>query len=399
MMKKLVSSAQLGLWVRSACERQVVFGGIGGRGEGRVDRLLCDAVRKMLVTLQRLQAKQDSTDKTWQLWLKTQRSSSRQWHRLVITLYKNELYIYLSDDCQFSVNLRQGRVKQIDVSHKNGRQLVVWLCSAVTLEVNQCVANPSAYNHYVQRYLPLSWRRGRVQWQHLWQVCPDIYRPDKELGVRGLMLFKQVVDGQSVEPASLPTLCVNDFLHFCELGYNANNYFESNSQISALEKYRLRADGRVGGMLDIDPADPQAFAQWFHSGQWSGCHPWEVCRGGNDTHISLQVSHDFKKGWTVYLSGYSVNRSVETARFANALFQAKVPFKLHNAPVMLGLFTGQGLVGIAPQDAATRYCQGDFLEADHIWHAIHLVELDPKQIALLRPKIYWYPVEENRPAV
>lgn len=37
-----------------------------------------------------------------------------------------------------------------------------------------------------------------------------------------------------------------------------------------------------------DPDDPEAFHAWLHDYSRGGGHPWEVCRGGNSTHVSLR---------------------------------------------------------------------------------------------------------------
>ncbi len=57
--------------------------------------------------------------------------------------------------------------------------------------------------------------------------------------------------------------------------------------------YARYADGRHDGLLDINPASEQEFADWIdgtHPERGMGGHPWEIKRGGNTTHIDLIVS-------------------------------------------------------------------------------------------------------------
>lgn len=65
------------------------------------------------------------------------------------------------------------------------------------------------------------------------------------------------------------------------------------------DKYRKMADGRDEELLEVEGDTQQAFAEWFNNRFRIG-HPWKICRGGNETHISLMVHKDnygwFKKG-------------------------------------------------------------------------------------------------------
>lgn len=107
--------------------------------------------------------------------------------------------------------------------------------------------------------------------------------------------------------------------------------------MSPREKYEAMADLRHGGLLDIDPESPNAFRDWYTGGGWAGTHPWETCRGGNTTHISLQVARK-GDGWQLYLDGFY--RAVEVAKMAIALFDNDVPFVLLKKDEMLRIKRG-----------------------------------------------------------
>lgn len=60
---------------------------------------------------------------------------------------------------------------------------------------------------------------------------------------------------------------------------------------SEKEQYALHADGRDEGLSKLDGDSPEAFARWLKERPRTG-HPWEVCRGGNSTHIDCIVHRD-----------------------------------------------------------------------------------------------------------
>lgn len=84
----------------------------------------------------------------------------------------------------------------------------------------------------------------------------------------------------------LKEMTANDFYRFCALGYAANNY--DGQAFAPKAQYYRHADGRDDGLKKIDPDSAEAFADWLENREKGG-HPWEVCRGGNSTHVSLYV--------------------------------------------------------------------------------------------------------------
>ena len=77
---------------------------------------------------------------------------------------------------------------------------------------------------------------------------------------------------------------------------DANRYEQFVPDMNAREKYNLMADGRHDGLLDVSPEDdPEAFGRWYRERPRGG-HPWEICRGGNTTHISLRRDREDGRG-------------------------------------------------------------------------------------------------------
>ena len=118
-------------------------------------------------------------------------------------------------------------------------------------------------NKRIQVEYPLHCRYGVAPNAFVRASLPDVYRLDKELGKdRTWKLVSLVEDGFFLE------------------------------SLSGREMYSQYADGRHDGLLDIDPASEQEFADWIdgtHPKRGGGGHPWEIKRGGNTTHIDLTV--------------------------------------------------------------------------------------------------------------
>ena len=137
---------------------------------------------------------------------------------------------------------------------------------------------------------------------------------------------------------------------------------------------------------------PEAFYEWYHNGGTLGAHPWEICHGGNSTHISLYVSQVQGK-WNITLAGSSVGRIEETVRMAVALSDNKIPFDLRDANEIVRMVTGIDFIGIVPDNIFPCYCHSLFPKEDKI---IDFMNLDyDKAISLkIIEKAFWYPLDE-----
>ena len=151
------------------------------------------------------------------------------------------------------------------------------------------------------------------------------------------------------------------------------------------------ADGRDMGLRDIDEESEEAFDHWYHHGAHAGGHPFEICRGGNSTHISLFVSKK-EDAWKLRLAGSSRGRVAETVRMAVSLFEKGIPFLLDDAEEILRMVKGIDFIGIVPEDVTPRYCHGLFPKEDRIidflnpWTDTELAEFVTKQAE-------WYPTD------
>lgn len=228
-----------------------------------------------------------------------------------------------------------------------------------------------------------------------WDILGDeTFRPDIGLGMELIEKLKVAVGGTvKGEPELLDEMTSGEFIRLCEICYEANNYFKNQDKVlSPLEKYLNLADGRDAGLRKIDPESPQAFHDWYHSGSTMGAHPWEICRGGNSTHISLFISEKNGK-WAVRLAGSSIGRVEETARMAVALHENKIPFELWEAEEIVRMVTGDDFIGIVPDTVFPRYCHSLFPKEDRIIGFMNL-GFEKEYVPKIVEKTFWYPLEE-----
>lgn len=174
--------------------------------------------------------------------------------------------------------------------------------------------------------LPHKKRLGKILREDYWSILPEEKEEYlKDIAPDEITRFVNLIKNQPVNAPELrlPEMTSGLFFNCCRLGYEASSY-EGIEKLSAKELYRKHADGRDEGLLSLDESSAEAFEAWCHDKTHFGGHPWEVCRGGNSTHISLYVKHD-EKGWWLRLAGSSLSRSVETVKFYLALMDNNMP--------------------------------------------------------------------------
>lgn len=338
----------------------------------------------------------NSRDEFVELW-QDYYPQKTKWYKFQTAKFRNDLYFYLGDKLIFTINNQEQAITE-DKSGWNLEFLenfVYWLAEKVVEETNKFKINTSAYNHYIQQNLPWTKRLGRIKRQDFWNILGnETIRPDIGLG-EGLInkLKAAVEERKEKEKPLLQEMMANVFFRICEICYDANNYFKNRKEdLSSVEKYLSMADGRDAGLRNIEADSPQAFYNWYHSGGTFGAHPWEICRGGNSTHISLFVSENDGK-WAVRLAGSSIVRAEETVRMALALHENKIPFELSDSEQILDMVSGNDFIGIVPDNIVPRYCHNLFPQKDRITDFMNLnfeKELESKIIE----KTQWYPLDK-----
>lgn len=319
-----------------------------------------------------------------------------KWYKFQTSIYQNEKFFYLNGKL-FS-RIKDEHLPPGDMSHisESFKQFIDWLQKRIKSEMNKLRLDPYNYNSYIQKNLPYSKRFGKISRKEYWDILgEDAIRPDKNLGGILISKLKNFVEKSRNGPTFLlQEMTANLFFRICEICYNANDYFKKSlKELTPREKYLNMADGRDAGLTDIDADSQKAFYNWYQSKERLGTHPWEICRGGNSTHISLFVS-EIENKWVLILEGSSIGRVEETVRMAVALFENKMPFQLRDAEEIVSMVTGSDFIGIVPDTIFPRYCHSLFPKEDKIIDFMNL-GFDQEIVPKIIEKAFWYPLEEN----
>lgn len=238
------------------------------------------------------------------------------------------------------------------------------------------------YNSFIEENLDKNLRYGTIRRKDYYRLFKDVEEEyfknltKDEIGKFEKNIKWQIDSQKNMKDkwkitskiGRLKHLTANDFYNYCLAGYDANKY-DKHEGLTAKEAYYMYADGRDDGLKDIDENSCEEFEQWFHSDRFIG-HPWEVCRGGNSTHISLYVMQD-EDGYYLRLDGKSFGRSVETVKFYNALKDLNAPVYLDDAEAILNMILENDKIGIVPYYDIPVYQESNFKE-DKIIDFVHL---------------------------
>ncbi len=328
-----------------------------------------------------------------QLW-KDYYPEESSWYRLDTAKYQNELFFYLDGKLICSIKQDAPQVKAPVFDSDYFDRFAEWLLTKVVSETDRLKTDEAAYNQFIEQNLPKTKRFGRIKRIDFWDIMGDeTFRPDKNLVDKTIEKLKIVVEktkSQNILP--IEKMTAGEFFRICEICYDANSYFQdSQLQLTAKEKYVKMADGRDGGLRELEENSPSAFQEWYHSSVRLGGHPWEICRGGNSTHISLYIS-DVQGKWKVRLAGSSIVRVEETVKMAVALYDKGIPFELSDAENIVRMVTGNDYIGIVPEYILPRYCHGLFPKEDQIIDFMNLgydTDITSKIVGIT----YWYPLE------
>lgn len=253
-----------------------------------------------------------------------------------------------------------------------------WLIAACT----QCVQalQEGTYNANVQKHLPWKHRTGTILRNDYWAEYPEEKAAYlKDFPKDDMAEFISLMDGFENEPpvmGKMHRMTSGLFFQCCALGYAANHY--DGSQLKPKDQYIRHADGRDDGLLALTEDDAEAFDQWYNDRNRFGGHPWEVCRGGNSTHVDLYVVKD-EDGYYFLVGGKAWNRSVEAANFFLALHRAGLPVTIREGRAMADRFLGIDKIGIVPEGVMPAYCESYFPQ-EHILDFMNLHADDEEKL-------------------
>lgn len=330
-------------------------------------------------------------------WL-TEYPEKIKWYKLVIVESSNKK----GKICFRAVCVNHQMIISASLEHGLGNEnwkdeAVIILCKMLTVAARNSMEllKDGVYNKIVNNSLPYQFRCGVVKRSAVWSADPSM----KECIFEGMTKafferFKELLRfGENDEKKIVPlkTMTGNDFLKACSIGYKACGY--TGTELSLTEQYILHADGRDEGLTGkgdrmhrenggIDLNSSVAWDQWYHHRTYMGGHPWEVCRGGNSTHVDLYVCDSrLESDWDLKLgkitvaeaeerrknggyyfcvAGNAWTRAVEAVKFYVSIHDAGFPVLFRDADNILSRFLGDDLIGIVPHETIPTYCESMF---------------------------------------
>lgn len=302
----------------------------------------------------------------------------------------NKLLSVFSEMCKLE---EQGYDEIQEQAYDFQEELTDWVLHLTKETIAKIQNNVEEYNRYIEANLPYEKRTGRILRKDFWTLFPD-FSEEFETSITPSILqsLKEIKTQSELEIINyLPAITSGDFFRYCEMRYNANGYFnKSKKELSALEKYINMADGRDCGLKELDETSYDEFQEWYTTKMNCGGHPWEICRGGNSTHISLFVCRN-ENGYYLRLEGSSRVRVIETIKIAAALLENNIPFILGKAEEIYRMACGIDYIGIVPETVTPKYCHSSFPDSDNI---IDFMNLGTEKKDELINKAFWYPLPD-----
>jgi hypothetical protein len=353
-------------------------------------------------------------DRVWNILFP---DKGEKWHHLLVNKYKHTFYITHVDGGGGSLEVEQKKgVRAMDSMgassysvENHGQLAVVWeaLIESALKWLKVVRKDWIKANKRIQVEYPLSHRYGVAPNAIIRASLPDVYGLDKELGKgRTWKLVRLVEDGffLKTENTEVSSMTAADYFQYCRIAYIAGKRKKEtvDESLSGREMYIRYADGRHEGLLDIEPASEQEFADWIdgkHPKRKGGGHPWEIKRGGNTTHIDLTVSRQSsyrQEGFKVELRGESIGRMVETMRMFLAIHEAKLPISIANPESVRKRLLAQDNIGIIPSYASLHRANQYFSQDEDVFDVMHYDDLGRFK-RRITPFVTWEPLPILKP--
>lgn len=313
-----------------------------------------------------------------------------KWYNFAVSKYADVFYFYI--DSKLTFQFTQQAI-ETGVNHDFHNELVAWLLNEVTDVLVLIQEDVRKYNEYVSTHLPHKKRTGRILRKDFWTIFPEEMEEFQSVvSPEVIDILDKIKEQSEFKPVRyLASLSAGDFFRVCQTGYDANGYFEKSDKIlTAKEKYIAMADGRDCKLTQLNEDSADDFSIWYKADSHCGGHPWEICRGGNSTHISLYVMKD-EEGWYFMLRGSSRVRVLETIKMAVAFYKGDIPFILNEAQEIFRMATGNDYIGIVPETVFPRYCHSYFPAEDKI---IDFMNLRSEKSDEIIEKAFWYPLPD-----
>lgn len=274
------------------------------------------------------------------------------------------------------------------------KELFLWIENALKTCIFEL--QEGTYNQNVYDNLAVSQRTGIISRKDYWDIFPEVKKSylsdisDEEIE----QFVKNITEQKNDQPVGkyIKDMTAGMFYEFCSIGYKVNNY-ENLEELSAKQQYYRKADGRDEGLSRISLDSSVEFEAWYQDNHRGGGHPWEVCRGGNSTHIDLFVRH-CEHGYYLEVAGKAWSRSIEAIKFYNALRGEGVAVSLRDAKGITDRLLGRDRIGIVPEGIPPFYCESWFPNME-LLDFMHL-PYEREEYEKMLPRITWLAEKEQR---
>lgn len=319
-------------------------------------------------------------------WWKAEYPKETYWYEFDAAEHDGYMAVFLQNRLVLEANPRER-----DAYDRYGEALnpfIEWL----TASVKNCIEKLKAgtYNDYVRRHLDVSCRTGTILRSDYWKAYPESKAEYlKDFAEDDLNDFiRYMEEAADKEPnGKIQNMTSGLFFQCCAFGYEAN--YGNTGKLSPRELYQKYADGRDEGLCEVNEDNPEAFEQWYMDRDRHGGHPWEVCRGGNSTHVDLYAVRT-DGGYYFHVAGNAWNRSVEAAKFYLAIRRAGYPVTIRDGQALADRFLGKDKIGIVPKGVFTRYCESYFPNEK----ILDFINLDEEDEEKLLEYIEWQEIPE-----
>ena len=277
-----------------------------------------------------------------------------QWYSFTTSTYEGKKYFFLNSKLIFTYDAQERLPEHHNFADVRFRNFPDKLLKCLDKEIRRLKRNTEKWNLNLENHLSYNKRFGRIKREDFWNIRGnESERLDNKIGAEGIKKLSAYIR-KSIShdfTASIPSMTADDFFRYCEIAYEANDYFKGDRKgLSAREKYSSMADGRDDGLSEIN-----------------GDH------------------------WKLTLAGSSRVRVEETVRIALAFIDQKIPFHLRDGEEILRMVTGSDYIGIVPDYRLPVYCHSLFPREDRIIDFMNLDREDEDQVISLA---YWYPLEK-----
>ena len=320
---------------------------------------------KFISSLKDFEYTLDIRDRIWNIIFPDQND---QWYHLHIRQYEDTYYLSHINGNSCSLEIvpdesfkpaQSFGFSSREEGFYNPEEIWEPIIEAASKWLSKIRKNWISLNKLVQENYPLIYRKGIVQNSLIRYSLPDIYRLDVELGKDDCSKMIELAESNYFsrnENFMVPSFSAVRFFEYCKIAYIASARGDESvdNTLNGRDMYKLFADNRHEGLLDINENSEEEFAEWIdgtHPAKSGGGHPWEIKRGGNTTHINLAVYRPYlsKSGFIIELQGASIGRLAETIKMFLAIHEAGLPITISDADSVRQRLLAQDNIGIIPE--------------------------------------------------